>query len=197
MNALATLRLFQRTTRLLFVKDPGIDPPEFTSYSTPIITRPADLEANLDEIVDLAESILVSESQPPPTSTLSIPSLNPSVFIPTPATTQPLFVAVHASCNPDLRSRAIQLLEQYPRREGLWDSLLAARLAELLLAREDEALQRTRSNMGDKPDRSTLVLIKVHDMRVHFKGERNAEVRFRSWQEWMAGRDGVDVTLRW
>lgn len=49
------------------------------------------------------------------------------------------------------RMRAVELLKKYPRHEGMWNSMLTARVAEKLIALEEEGLQG-KNGVGLEPD---------------------------------------------
>jgi hypothetical protein len=85
----------------------------------------------------------------------------------------PLYDTARICRDPLIRRKAINLLRQYPCREGLWDSLLAARAAERQMEIEESAVPEVRS-AGDIPGwaRVTTVLPTFH------LGERWAEVVF-------------------
>lgn len=53
----------------------------------------------------------------------------------------PLFSVVQRCRDPHLRRRAILLLSKVPRQEGVWNSLLTARVAERLMSIEEEGLE--------------------------------------------------------
>ena len=52
----------------------------------------------------------------------------------------PVFAAAHKCREPNLRRRAIALLKKAQRQEGLWDSTIAARVAERIAAIEQDAV---------------------------------------------------------
>ena len=207
-KAILTLCLFQATCRLLFLCDPGIEPEHegYSSASPSRTSEPLDPESHFSHIVDLAESILTNgvggndrtdennKTESPASCTSSRRVSTPESFTPSSSTTQPLSVVAHSSSSPTLRHRVIDLLRRYPRRDGLWDSIFAARMWELVLAREEAAVAAAAA--ADVKEFNP-VLAKGHDMRVEFVAEREARVVFRSWGEWIAGEAGEETTLRW
>jgi hypothetical protein len=98
-------------------------------------------------MVNLCEAQLTTSPSSAGTSTS--PSLSPN--IPSETTSPPKFsfdIGViiylwsigHKCRSPLLRRRAISLLLSYPRREGLWDSVFAARICQSVMEFEEEAL---------------------------------------------------------
>jgi hypothetical protein len=53
----------------------------------------------------------------------------------------PLHMTGHKCRDPTIRRKAISLLLNYPRREGVWDSILAGRMIEWAMQIEEEHLQ--------------------------------------------------------
>lgn len=89
----------------------------------------------------------------------------------------PLYDTARICRDPLIRRKAINLLRQYPCREGLWDSMLAARAAERQMEIEESAVEEVRC-AADVPGwaRVTTVLPTFH------LGERWAEVVFTRQQ---------------
>ena len=52
----------------------------------------------------------------------------------------PVYAVAHKCREPNLRRRAIALLKKAQRQEGLWDSTIAARVAERIVAIEEDAV---------------------------------------------------------
>ncbi len=52
----------------------------------------------------------------------------------------PLYAVAHRCRDPAVRRKAISLLYNSPRQEGIWDSILTARVAERLMGIEEEGL---------------------------------------------------------
>jgi hypothetical protein len=57
----------------------------------------------------------------------------------------PLYDTARVCRDPYIRRKAIHLLRTYPRREGLWDSLLAARSAEREMELEESAVREVQT----------------------------------------------------
>ena len=103
----------------------------------------------------------------------------------------PLYDTARVCRDPLIRRKAINLLRQYPCREGLWDSLLAARAAERQMEIEESAVPEVRC-AADIPGwaRVTAVLPTFH------LGERWCEVEFKRTkfvhemeEEWVCRRE--------
>ncbi|RYP54440.1 hypothetical protein DL768_000746 [Monosporascus sp. mg162] len=150
------------------------------------------------DIVDLAERIL------------QLGSPRAAHFTPVPSTTQPLFAVAHSGVPQSNRRRAIDLLRRYPRREGLWDTMFAASLGELVMAREREILaeRRRKSSTGvddgdaaetEEGDDDEIVetLDRQYGTRVKFESDRSARVTLCTRREWMAGQPGKVYQFQW
>ena len=73
-----------------------------------------------------------------------------------------LFTVAHKCRDPFLRRRAIALLYSTPIQEGVWNSILSARVAERIVSLEEEGLDEVRC-AADVPDR-----MRISDMMVKF-----------------------------
>ncbi|KAL8806855.1 MAG: hypothetical protein Q9200_004892 [Gallowayella weberi] len=63
----------------------------------------------------------------------------------------PLFSVGHKCRDPFLRRKAISMLYSAPRQEGVWDSILTARVCERIMNLEEEGLGEVKC-AGDVPD---------------------------------------------
>lgn len=63
----------------------------------------------------------------------------------------PLYAVSHKCRDPILRRKAVDLLYLHPRQEGIWDSILTARVAEQLIKIEEEGLDEVNC-CKDVPD---------------------------------------------
>ena len=72
----------------------------------------------------------------------------------------PLYAVTHKCRDPVLRRQAVNLLYASPRQEGIWDSYLAARVAERLISIEEEGLGVITS-CADVPDTARLNTVDV------------------------------------
>jgi hypothetical protein len=94
---------------------------------------------------------------------------------------------ISARCrNPRLRRRALQLLLGGSRREGIWDSRLAGKIASQTLAIEEEA----RDTVPDADWR-------VREVKVQLQGETRARLRFITVADWKHGRAGTEKVIEW
>ncbi|KAE8443428.1 hypothetical protein EG329_001910 [Mollisiaceae sp. DMI_Dod_QoI] len=128
----------------------------------------------------------------------------------------PLDVIAKKCRNPRMRRRAIQLLKNKPRREGMWDSIVAALVCEWVVNVEEEGMLEDGSipesarvrNIGvelDSENRKAKVWCflpaKINDAELGNEKE-NHSIRkretFLEWghQKWNAGF-GEDVAGKW
>ncbi|KAK5051003.1 hypothetical protein LTR84_003562 [Exophiala bonariae] len=106
-----------------------------------------DYTDSFDNAVSIAESLLQkSSAQSVEPSTRKRPFFTLDIGV-----VGPLYEIAHRCRDPFVRRRAIHLLYTYPRQEGMWDSLLAARVAERVVAIEEGGLGPVRS-CTDVPD---------------------------------------------
>ncbi|KAK3385768.1 hypothetical protein B0H63DRAFT_560297 [Podospora didyma] len=241
-KAIDTLRLYHATCYpILFDKTPYHSPPTDGSPSpeiyhplvlygkTPVsnslgsntishLDPQAALAGHVARTLDIAESVLRDESPPARLA-------DASDFTPVLPTTQTLFIIAHISgLALALRRRTIALLRRYPRREGLYDSLFAAALAELSM-REECMLQAVRARdggderawarrgeqggegeregSGDKDEEGEEavsvppIASKLYSAAATFTGSRSARVVMQTWADWVAGKPGREVALIW
>lgn len=124
-RAYLTFKVYHSCIRLFFFNDPEM--PELR-------LDPAKMSAYHKDILDLVERIL------------QLGSPRSSSFIPVPSTTQPLSIVAMSGIPQSNRRRATALLRRYPRREGLWDTMFAAALSDLIMDREKEILAERRES---------------------------------------------------
>lgn len=74
----------------------------------------------------------------------------------------PLFSVAHKCRDPGLRRKAIAMLYSAPRQEGVWDSILTARVAERIMNLEEEGLGEIKC-AADVPD-----WMRISDIQVTF-----------------------------
>ncbi|KFA63226.1 hypothetical protein S40285_04920 [Stachybotrys chlorohalonatus IBT 40285] len=83
----------------------------------------------------------------------------------------PLFVVATKCRDPTIRRRAIQLLRSSARREAMWDSAMAAQVAEWIMQREEAGLQvgAPMSNLAARIPEPRRIMIKTvdFDLRAH------------------------------
>jgi hypothetical protein len=106
-----------------------------------------------------------------------------------------------------LRRRAIALMVDYPRREGVWDSVLAGRVAWESLMLEETALNGElgvctpgsefyQMGLGARseyiPDSN-----KVRCIEIRYVAARMMEVEFQSVKQYEAGEKGLKRFIAW
>jgi hypothetical protein len=71
----------------------------------------------------------------------------------------PLFMVATKCRDPTLRRQAIQLLKSSARREGMWDSNMAARISEWVMTLEEPIEQPCDTSSDSSPDMSTPLYV--------------------------------------
>ena len=138
-----------------------------------------------EEIVSLAESLVASEDS---TVTTKTPIFSFDISI-----VGPLYSVAHKCRDPFLRRRAIALLRSSPRQEGIWDSHLAARVAERIMTIEESGLGEVRSAM-DVPDWARISDVQASFDQMETKASFSYS-RQRSKLEYV--RESVTETFKW
>jgi hypothetical protein len=108
-----------------------------------------------------------------------------------------LWVVTSRSRNFAFRRRAIALFLYYPRREGVWDSLIAGRIAWEQLRLEEEALKKGQPKSVEQKGQIVLDWYKVRDIIIKYPGLRSAEVEFKTIQQYETGEPGVISRISW
>ncbi|KAI4196594.1 MAG: hypothetical protein LQ350_006466 [Teloschistes chrysophthalmus] len=109
-----------------------------------------------EELVDLATAVVDAQrTSPQGLSQKPIFHLDLSLI-------GPLFTIGHKCRDPLIRRKAISLLYSTPRQEGVWDSILTARVAERIMNLEEEGLGEVKC-AADVPDR-----MRISDVDVSF-----------------------------
>ena len=116
-----------------------------------------------EEIVDLATSVVKLHK-----SNASNSSLGRPIFFMDMNLVGPLFGIAHMCRDPVIRRRAIALLYSTPRQEGLWNSLLAARVAEKVMNVEEAGLGEVKS-FADIPEENRISDV---DMQFDLQGRK-------------------------
>ncbi|KAM0325696.1 hypothetical protein ACHAQA_006996 [Verticillium albo-atrum] len=179
LKALLTLSLALAATRLLFIGDPEI-PDQ--------VKRAESLPQQYQDIVDLTERILKPDSAP----SLAYP---PSATV-----TSALLTVAHSGTPQSLRRRAVKLLVQYPRREGLSSSLESASFANAMMDREQEVLREELSKNGlpdTNQDLEVPPLTRIFNSTFKYVGDRSALLLLRTWGEYLEGRPGKERVIHW
>lgn len=87
-----------------------------------------------------------------------------------------LFLMASRTADPHMRNRALALLAQCNRREGFWDSRLAARVVERIVALRDLGLS---SRPADDPDSDTKVTPQFRLVDIKFLPGRRCALRYK------------------
>ncbi|KAH7166428.1 hypothetical protein EDB81DRAFT_755064 [Dactylonectria macrodidyma] len=183
-RTLLSLTLYHETSRLLLLKDP--DEPDK-------LKRCAGLPAASVRILSLAEELLELNQD-----------RDDKAFVPSSATSTPLFILAHSGFTQEIRRRAIELLKR-PQMVGMWDSVMTAKLGEVIMEREESAQYDDRFSKMEKgtpvPERNDELpvdpLHRIFSMTFNKTGRRTAAVSMRTWKEWMQGEPGRKLTLEW
>ena len=115
-----------------------------------------------EEIVDLATSVVNLHNHGSSDS-----SKKPIFFMDMNIVT-PLFTIAHRCRDPIIRRRAIALLYSAPRQEGLWHSIITARVAEKIMKIEEAGLGEVKS-CADVPEENRITEI---DLQFDLQGRK-------------------------
>lgn len=141
-----------------------------------------DLEAYLEEMLRHCESLVQQEDQQQ-----KQPSCSSGLGY-----VMPLHMVAARCRNPLLRRRAVNLLSTCPRREGLWDASLAARIVLQTIKMEEEASHLSRSEVEDGAGAG-----RVLEVKLELQGDRTAALRFITVEDWKQGRRGTQRLIEW
>ena len=105
----------------------------------------------------------------------------------------PLYAVAHKYRDPILRRRAIALLKRADRQEGIWDSAVAARVAERIVEIEEGTVGNVTSS-HDVPNWA-----RVHGLNVSFdKAERKGNFSYiRSTSRQNQSMESIHEVIRW
>lgn len=121
------------------------------------------LRRDCEEIVDLATSVVKLQNDSSNTSSKNSPLFSMDMSIVT-----PLFNIAHRCRDPIVRRKAIALLYSAPRQEGLWHSVLTARVAEKIMIVEEAGLDEVK-RCEDIPEEKRITEI---DVRFDLQGRK-------------------------
>ncbi|KEY72677.1 hypothetical protein S7711_10223, partial [Stachybotrys chartarum IBT 7711] len=195
-RAFLPLRLMHATNRFMLREDP--DTPDE-------VKRSQTLPALCVQIVDLAEEMMSLER------TYGCKRSGDS--IPNSTVMNPLYTVARSGFGAETRQRAMKLL-RCPRVEGLWDSAMAASLANAVMLREKTASQEywKREEMkgiciddytprGWKAEAagqdSIHPLARLCNSTMSFGKGRRASIGLRTWWEWLEDLPGQEVMIQW
>ena len=108
-------------------------------------------------------------------------------------TVAPLYAVAHRCRHPTIRRKAVSLLYKAPRQEGIWDSIVTARVAERLIGIEESGLGSVTC-CEDVPDWA-----RISDVHVDFDlQERLGTVKYSRQRSPLEKiRDTVVDSIRW
>lgn len=157
------VKLWQTTAKLMI--DAGFAGPE---------CRYDAHEEEFSQVVDLAELLSNAIADEPEISTSF--SLDLGYIVPT-------FYAATRCRDPDVRRRAVDVLQLQPRHEGAWQSIPAAVICERWIKVEEEGLsipfpacQVTEARRVSTMDVEVLQQQRLAKLRFHVSGEANGSV---------------------
>ena len=114
-------------------------------------------------------------------------------------TSGPLFTVAMQCRAPDVRRQAVALLLLYPRREGLWDSFTAGRVAwETIQYEEEMCRDRFGESFQVNAASDIPASCRIRGVEVSWTGPRMAKVGFNTVGEHEKGEPVViDKTFEW
>jgi len=104
----------------------------------------------------------------------------------------PLHMIAARCRNPQLRRRALDLLSNHPRREGLWDASLAARIVSQTIEIEEQS--GGSAGFGDKHVAGAR---RVLEVKLELQGDKTAALRFITVENWKQGQEGTRRSIEW
>lgn len=142
--------------------------------------------------------------EPRNTLECTTPSLSRPVFSAGSGLLTALWLVTSRARDPVVRRTAIAMLVDFPRREGVWDSVLAGRIAwEAMLLEEAYSESDPDAIRGDvQPSQQQgfphiFERHKIRDIALEYTGLRVATVEFRTVQQYEAGERGVFRHISW
>lgn len=113
---------------------------------------------------------------------------------------EPLYITASSCRDGSIRREAISLLRKWLRRECLWDSVLAASLAESIMLLEEGAVN-ARDGSGDECYCDEGIFIchghRVADAKLELLGEGVGMVTLRTVNDVVGERRGKAIQLSW
>lgn len=114
---------------------------------------------------------------------------------------EPLYITASSCRDHSIRREAISLLRSWPRRECLWDSVLAASLGESIMLLEEKAVIDVRNGSGEECYCVEDVFIchghRVAGTKLELLGEGVGMVTLRTVNDIVAERPGQVIQLSW
>lgn len=141
-----------------------------------------------EHVVNLAALVVIE----PSTSDIFTQKRSPSFTLDM-NTVAPLYAVAHKCRHPFIRRKAVSLLYAVPRQEGIWDSVITARVAERLIGIEESGLGKVTC-CKDVPDWA-----RISDVEVKFDlHERQGTVKYSRQRSPLENiRDTVVESIMW
>ena len=133
-------------------------------------------------------------------SQMEIPAYSRPVFSSCSGLLSALWLVASRANSSVLRRRAIALMLDYPRREGVWDSVVAGRVAWESLVLEETALDGELGVcQGRREARSEYIpdANKVRCIEIRYVAARVMEVEFQSVKQYETGQSGAKKLIAW
>lgn len=132
------------------------------------------LETSLEEMLEHCEFLVEQDRATSPPRPLCSSGLG---YV------MPLHTIAARCRNPRLRKRALHLLLDCPRRDGLWDGSATGKIVSQTVQMEEEAA-------GSESGR-------IRQVKLELQGERQAVLRFVTVADWLEGRSGTARVIQW
>lgn len=139
-------------------------------------------------VLGLAEEVVDSLKREANASSRLIPNFSLDMSF-----VAPLYAIAHRCRHPVMRRQAVALLYAASRQEGIWDSFLAARVAEKLISIEEEGLGPVTS-CEDVPDAARLNAV---DVQFHLCGRVGTIKYSRTASPHASKRQDFVETIEW
>ena len=109
----------------------------------------------------------------------------------------PLHMVAARCRNRAVRKEAVDLLLRARRRDGLWDSTLAGKIASTIIELEEEAggLVDGDSELDCAP--RVAEDSRVREVKIHFDGDRAAHLVFTTVGQWRGNQVGSQRVIEW
>ncbi|KAF2867370.1 hypothetical protein BDV95DRAFT_582020 [Massariosphaeria phaeospora] len=113
-----------------------------------------------------------------------------------------LWLVACMAIDPAQRRRSIAMLLNYPRREGVWDSVLAGRIAwEQMVLEEAAALGEYEEDVKPfEEEKKSIHISEKHKIRaidIRYTDTRVATIKFQTLDEYKAGDAGRVTQIAW
>lgn len=201
-NGIIPLRLLLGVCRMIMIVDP--DEPDIHGRARGFPQLCQNIIDDSRHILSIDETYMEVEGRRIP-FTLNLTTLDA------------LFMVAHTGPTLQLRRQAADLLRR-PRLEGLWHTIMAAKLSDLVIEREMEGMREYRFQQAqghvdlldafppllvgelnrDLPEEEQILAIfRIRTIRMSFTGPREAIVWLQTWGEWAGGDPGQQRVLSW